>query len=152
MRAIEVNIVLEDDDGKTYVWTYKVNDPATARRVEGAVRDAMWIESPAGSATMTQIGPVLRKVTEVEGRLVREYTDEVARIAAPRDQSGILRSTGIDEHLFPDGIAAQYDDEKDDYAGPMYRFHFTVEAVRVPDPEKDAQRLCGLPEKKEDHR
>lgn len=74
----------------------------------------------------------LRKVTEVQGRLVEaEFVDDGDIIAFPRDEAGILRSTGIGHHLFPDGIAAKYDDEKDDYGGPQYRFRIEVFAEKV---------------------
>jgi hypothetical protein len=77
---------------------------------------------------------VLRKTTEVEGRLVaREFHDDEARISFPREPSGIMRCRGIDEHLFPDGVAAKYDETKDDYAGPLYRFRFDVTAFRMPE-------------------
>ncbi len=137
MRAVELRIVFEDDEGKTYVETYEGTAAETAFRDLSVVemeRQNLGLHGP--HQDVPRVGPVLRKVTEVEGRLVdREFHFDEALVAFPREPDGTMRCRGIDEHLFPDGVAAKYDDEKDDYAGPLYRFRIDVTAVPVPEKE-----------------
>lgn len=66
MKAIELRIVFEDEDGNTYVRTYGLNDPHRwlGKFMDGLeAADGEYFSLPEAET----VGPVLRKVTEVEG-------------------------------------------------------------------------------------
>jgi hypothetical protein len=128
MRAIELNIVLEDDDGKTYVVRHGEEDAEIVRE---------FIKKCCILCGVIE-GPVLRKVTEVEGWPDCDFPGFLCFDKKDGEANGIQI----------DGVTPEECIHKVDGEPPSYRFRFDVTAVRVPDPERDARELCGLPEKK----
>lgn len=131
MKAVELRIVFEDDEGKTYLKTYKSGDPRIATRVLDAVRDVFWEYTHDGSACMSSEGPVLRKVTEVEGTYEHDcegdwimpkpltYESESAHMESivPREPQEFVR-----EERTPTSVKR---------FTALYRFRFDVTAVPV---------------------
>jgi len=118
MRAVEAILVLEEDDGKTYVRTFKTGDPRLARRALEVVRDVFLEYGNVGSS----IGPVLRKMTEVEGWPDCDFPGTI--VLDKKD--GEANAVEID-CVVPEGCIAK----TDDLDPPSYRFRFDVTAVRV---------------------
>jgi len=139
MRAKEVQIVFEDDEGKTYVqtWDGKMAEHA-GYLIEGAWRGYGTYHF---GQTPLIVGPVLRRVTEVRGFPDRNFPGYLHLETSGKDLMEI-NAVAIDEVIPEECWGPSLQDQ------PDYVFRFDVTAVRVPDPERDARELCGLPEKK----
>lgn len=124
MRAVEVSIVLEDDDGNIRV----------ARYIDEAKIAMLLTDDVARAEPDFPIAPVLRRVTLIEGAV--EHDGDAHCI-----NGGSLNYVYFRD-LLPEGT------ESEKRPLPKFAFRFTVEAVRIPDPACDARELSGLPGRK----
>lgn len=153
MRATEINIVFEDEDGKTVVSRFSGRGVvALSSSLIGTIngwREAGHDPNDILDSVCTR---VLRKVTEIEGRYTPDCEcDYIHPVPASLDRRSAIMSDIVppepqeyvgEGHTEHDGCSSSWK-----YTG-VYRYRFTCEAVRVPDPERDAQEIGGLPEKK----
>jgi hypothetical protein len=124
MKATEISIVLVDDDGQTYVHTYRPPSGAlvTAMAAIEAAREI-------GCSPPTAIGPVLRKVTTVEGEFQgrRKWEDEDTCIVGHPISVGspVVRMGD----LLPDEAKARSVETPHGPTTGTYRYRITVEVV-----------------------
>lgn len=121
MKAIELRIVFEDDEGKTYTQTYT---DFGAKDMCSWIANRWWSNSPAYPTNKAApiIGPVLRRVTEGTGTLHDAVLDSGERTVFMRDRGEYLR---LDD-LVPEGV-----NEESLGEGPRWAFRFDVTAVPV---------------------
>lgn len=117
-KAIEISVVYEDGTGLRLEGL----DAAAL----GRILDTILVSTGIG----TPYKP-LRKVVEVEGRLVSSYDDPEPYVALPRDAEGLLKSASFAS--LPAGVV--FSDwgtlDEDDYVGPLYRIRSVVEVTPV---------------------
>lgn len=119
MRAKELRIVFEDDEGQTYIHTYRPPSGCLLNAV-AAIEAARAI----GCAPPTGIGPALRKVTEVEGHHYDGCLESGETIIYP-DEGATVRM----KDLVPEAVSTMSMARN----GERYRFRFDVTAVPVPE-------------------
>jgi hypothetical protein len=127
MKAVELNIVLEDDDGKMYVRHYAF-DSIDEGRTDALMESIRGFVMQGGFSSAV-VGPVLRKATEVRGR----YYDDGEADSIEVDNGEW--SDGMLENMLPDECSRRTDSKR----GAMFDYRITVEAVRAPDPEQVAK-------------
>ena len=114
MRAVELRIVFEDDDGKTYVQTFAPPNAAVLNAVAAAMQ--------MGSEEPPIVGPVLRKVSEVEGAV--EHDGDAWFVVDGRNGPGVGIENVVPEHLpLSEGPRS----------ARTFRLLFDVTAVPVPE-------------------
>lgn len=124
MRAVELRIVFEDDDGKTYTETYE----GTA--AENAFRDLSVVEMERQNIgihgthqDVPRIGPVLRRVTEVRACHYRSGYDTMGLWV------GVHNVVRCEDELLPSEVHGAVECVD----GPLCDYRIEVTAVPVPE-------------------